>query len=480
MKKLKKRKLALATAIATLTASLSVFSSVPTSAEVWQSGEMVVIDVTDNSVLIAYSEQRDVSRRDMLCSFYTLDKKSPAVAPIAEQVKYGDLICFTGEDLSYTEIEGINDMSFGDGAVAIVGSALDTSSGNFGSVTVDDQTFVQITGADGTRYVFENGADYREVTGFLGWEYSGSYTGINPYSDTTEYSEELANRYSKESGRPIWVLSSEDGEVNSDSSGVPVSAEWNNNELFVISTFPSVISSDKLSVLVAYPQKLFESEGNSDYLMDELKFHFYVMDMSTTKQLKYGDVLRYSDEVVVYYSEVCGVNVLELLHADTLQGDDASRNAVEVVGSVFDTPSEHFGSITVDDQTFLQITDRDGTKYVFEDGISYTDLEEFALQNSNEEYYKENGHPIWVLPNEDGDVNSDDKIDSADAAVILEEIALNAVGETGRMNASENQAADVNGDGVIDAQDAAIVLSYASEVGSGMLEDVTLKAYAAK
>ncbi|MDE6088523.1 MAG: hypothetical protein K2G25_09080 [Oscillospiraceae bacterium] len=258
-------------------------------------------------------------------------------------------------------------------------------------------------------------------------------------------------------------------------SGVPASAEWNNDELFVIST-----DFSNGRALVAYPQKLFEPEGNSDYLRDELKFHFYEMDMPATKQWKYGDILRYSDEVGVYYTEVCGVNILELLNADTLQADDASRNAVEVVGSVFDTPSEHFGFVTIDDQTFLQITDRDGTKYVFEDGISYTDLEEFALQNSNEEYYKENGHLIWVLPNEDGDVNSDDKVDSADAAVILEEIALSAVGDTGRMNASENLAADVNGDGIIDAQDAAVVLSYTSEAGSGMLEGVTLKAYAAQ
>ncbi|MDE7120564.1 MAG: hypothetical protein K2O42_00170 [Oscillospiraceae bacterium] len=294
MEKLKKRKLALATAIVTLTASLSVFSGVPASAKVQQSNEMIVINIEDTSVLLAIPELWDSTPTDrrMLCNFYTMSIEGSEFAPIAEQIKYGDVIhCYDDGQMACSQVAGINGMWFEfDGCeLEIVGSVLEESFENFGSVTIGDQTSIQITGADGTRYVFENGSDYKEVDDFWAWECGGCYTGFNSYDDTSEYSEELANRYSKEAG-----------------------------------------------------------------------------------------------------------------------------------------------------------------------------------------------HPIWIRPNEDGDVNSDDVVDSADAAVILEDIALNAVGDTGRMNASENQAADVNGDGVIDAQDAAVILSYSAETGSGMLEGVTLKAYAAQ
>ncbi|MDE5754417.1 MAG: dockerin type I repeat-containing protein [Oscillospiraceae bacterium] len=289
-----KKKLVLVTAIATLTASLSVFSSLPSSAKVGQSSEMIVIDVEATSVLVAIPELWDSTPTGhrVLCNFYTLGTESPEFAPIAEQVKYGDMIHFSGDgEVVFTAVIGINGMycESGNCELEIVGSVLDEPFENFDSVTVDGQTSIQITGADGTRYVFEEGAVFNEVAAFVCWEHDAGYTGIyyDKGTDSDKYSEELANEYNRESG-----------------------------------------------------------------------------------------------------------------------------------------------------------------------------------------------HPIWIRPNEDGDVNSDDKVDSADAAVILEDIALNAVGETGRMNASENKAADVNGDGVINAKDAAVILSYSAQVGSGMLEGVSLKAYA--
>ncbi|MDE6729990.1 MAG: dockerin type I repeat-containing protein [Oscillospiraceae bacterium] len=457
MRKLKKRKLALATAITTLTASLSMFSNVPASAE-WQSAEMVVIEVADSWVMVAYSRQWNISSRNMLCEFYTMFKSSPELAPIAEQVKYGDVLRYSGEDntMCYTEKEGINDMNFyGEGEVEIIGSVFDASFGNFGSIAVDDQTFVQITGADGTRYVFENGSDYGEVEDFLYWEYSDSYTGFNSYDNTPEYSEELANKYSKESGRPIWVLPNEDSDVNS--------AEWRGDEFVVIYNDPA-----NMDILVAAPEYPFAG--------DDMTCRFHIMGTNSpefaqiAEQLKYGDVIRHSDQSLLRVNPIEGISNIAY---------DSDDGIVEIVGSVLDTPIGDFDAVTIGDETFMLITGRDGTKYVIESEVTYDDVNEFIWRRSTDEYHKEE-HAIWVLPNEDGDVNSDNEVDSADAAVILEDIALNAVGDTGKMNASENQAADVNGDGAINAADAAIVLSYSSEVGSGMLEGVTLKAYAAQ
>lgn len=191
------------------------------------------------------------------------------------------------------------------------------------------------------------------------------------------------------------------------------------------------------------------------------------------EQVKYGDIIRFSGEGDIGQTEKAGVNNVVY---DYNSEDD--ENTFEIVGSIFDTPSENFGSVTIDDETFMQVILDDGTRFIVEDGITYDDADKMLYQRSFP--YKRGHCPVWVLPNEDGDVNSDNQVNSADAAVLLEEIALNAVGDTGKMNASENKAADVNGDGVIDAQDAAVVLSYTSEVGSGMLEGVTLKAYAAQ
>lgn len=285
-----KKKLVLATVIATLTAGLSMFSGVPAFANEMDDG--VVVAVNDSYAVVAFPNyQWDESRPQ--CRFCVIPKSDSLFATIAEQVRYGDVICWSDETVwMVADSPLINGMSsFGDGAIEIVGSVLDEPFECFSPVTVDGQTFIQIPGAEGMRYVLEDGADCEEIEDFWGWECCRYYTGIYYDKETgsDKYSEELANEYNRESG-----------------------------------------------------------------------------------------------------------------------------------------------------------------------------------------------HSIWVLPNEDGDVNSDDKVDSADAAVILEEVAQYGVGDTGRMNVSENKAADVNGDGKINAQDAAVILSYSAQVGSGMLEGVSLKAYAAQ
>ncbi|MDE6729994.1 MAG: hypothetical protein K2J71_04380 [Oscillospiraceae bacterium] len=254
-------------------------------------------------------------------------------------------------------------------------------------------------------------------------------------------------------------------------SSVSVSAKFYLDQLVVISNLESG------GLLIATPQDIDMSQvtDRSYSIEHDVCCCFYIMYeadpmfSSVVKQAKPGDIIQYFGDG--YFGSTClaGINIM---------GYDSDGD-VEIVGSVFDTPIGNFETVTIGDQTLMQMTDGDGTKYVFENEITYDDLEQFVWNKFTDEYRKEK-HAIWVLPNEDGDVNSDNEVDSADAAVILEDIALSAVGDTGRMNASENLAADVNGDGVIDAQDAAIVLSYSAETGSGMLEGVTLKAYAAQ
>ncbi|MDE6088524.1 MAG: dockerin type I repeat-containing protein [Oscillospiraceae bacterium] len=247
-------------------------------------------------------------------------------------------------------------------------------------------------------------------------------------------------------------------------SNILAFAEWQGDEFVVIETDPV-----NACILVATPEYPFAG--------DDMTCRFHTMGIQTpefaqiAEQLKYGDVIRHSDQSLLRVDPIVGISNIAY---------DSDDGIVEIVGSVLDTPIGDFDAVTIGDEMLMRITSRDGTKYVIESEVTYNDVNEFIWREDSEEYYKESGHPIWILPNEDGDVNSDDKVDSADAAVILEEIALNAVGDTGRMNASENLSADVNGDGAINAADAAIVLSYASEVGSGMLEGVTLKAYAAQ
>ena len=241
-------------------------------------------------------------------------------------------------------------------------------------------------------------------------------------------------------------------------SGVTASAEWLGTELVVIGANP-----ESKYIMVSYPDE--------EFFGTFLKMYTTGAEFAQIAgQIKCGDIIRHTNGGEMFALASPGIADAGFAYDD---------GAVEIVGSVFDTPIGDFSTVAVGDQILMQATNYDGTKYVFENELTYDDVKQFVWGRFTDEYHNEE-HAIWVLPNEDGDVNSDDKVDSADAAVILEEIALNAVGDTGRMNASENLAADVNGDGIIDAQDAAVVLSYTSEAGSGMLEGVTLKAYAAQ
>lgn len=73
-----------------------------------------------------------------------------------------------------------------------------------------------------------------------------------------------------------------------------------------------------------------------------------------------------------------------------------------------------------------------------------------------------------------GDVNADNKIDSSDAAVILEAASRLGVSEDSGLTALQLQAADVDQNGEINAADAAYILSYSAISGTRTvsLEDV--------
>ncbi len=61
-----------------------------------------------------------------------------------------------------------------------------------------------------------------------------------------------------------------------------------------------------------------------------------------------------------------------------------------------------------------------------------------------------------------GDINCDDKVDSADAILVLREYAMSLTGES-LLSTAEKAAADVNGDGEVDANDAILMLQYYSK-----------------
>ncbi len=78
----------------------------------------------------------------------------------------------------------------------------------------------------------------------------------------------------------------------------------------------------------------------------------------------------------------------------------------------------------------------------------------------------------------DGDVNSDNLINAADASVILNEACLMGAGEAygyhyWQMTMEQGLNADVNQDENINAIDASIILHYSAAVGAG--EDVVLE-----
>lgn len=78
----------------------------------------------------------------------------------------------------------------------------------------------------------------------------------------------------------------------------------------------------------------------------------------------------------------------------------------------------------------------------------------------------------YIPKRELGDPNGTKSINSADAAMILEYAAADAVGVDYPVVRAFDKAADVNADGEIDSIDASIILSYTAARGSG--ENVTL------
>ncbi len=91
-----------------------------------------------------------------------------------------------------------------------------------------------------------------------------------------------------------------------------------------------------------------------------------------------------------------------------------------------------------------------------------------ALLNAAKHFGTEGTTPDTpVVSGTPGDLNGDNAVDAADAAMVL--IAAAAVGsgaDSGLTDAQET-AADLNGDSLFDAVDAALILRYAAYVGSG-------------
>ena len=66
-----------------------------------------------------------------------------------------------------------------------------------------------------------------------------------------------------------------------------------------------------------------------------------------------------------------------------------------------------------------------------------------------------------------GDVDSDGRVDSNDASLVLSEYALVSTGQPGVFDSDARQAADVNIDGQTDSSDASIILDYFAYVSTG-------------
>ncbi|MDE5754419.1 MAG: dockerin type I repeat-containing protein [Oscillospiraceae bacterium] len=509
---MKKKKLALATAIATLTASLSVFSGVPASAKVivsdfeafmlgidkvvnWRTDEIadlkdvpreeivwdmdfVVVstvshdDGIDDCIYVAspdylrlrplesfgynsYTKDQSWMFRDaVLMSAYFgigehafIDAQSEMFKYITEQAKLGDIIhyhaenggaAYIGSGYDFWMDEEIASEYETNDTFTITGSIFDTPFENIKPYVDGDLVATQITYADGTDVIMEN-------------------------------------QYWSSEDPSIWLLS-EGKKVPSETvKDEPEEPEgtWLSDKMVVVD-----VTDD--AVFVAWDG---EAPANDKRGMD---YNFYKIDKSSpemaeiTNDLKYGDIIRYRGTGEMVFA---GNPLIDDMSFTSGEGE------LEILGSVVKGSYHNFTAVTSDGVTYLLMNDTSyDTCYIIESRADHNTITDFLTWVSEDHTDDSTPHKFdwkkdgafWIRPNEDGDVNSDNKVDSADAAVLLEEIALSAVGDTGRMNASENQVADVNGDGKINAKDAAVILSYSAEVGSGMLEDVSLKAYAAQ
>ena len=66
-----------------------------------------------------------------------------------------------------------------------------------------------------------------------------------------------------------------------------------------------------------------------------------------------------------------------------------------------------------------------------------------------------------------GDVDSDGRVDSNDASLVLSEYALVSTGQPGVFDSDARQAADVNSDGQTDSSDVSLILDYFAYVSTG-------------
>ena len=70
-------------------------------------------------------------------------------------------------------------------------------------------------------------------------------------------------------------------------------------------------------------------------------------------------------------------------------------------------------------------------------------------------------------PDREGDPDSDGRIDSTDASVILAAYAKLSTGQTSGLTEPAKAAADANSDGAIDSNDASLILSYYALTSTG-------------
>lgn len=80
-------------------------------------------------------------------------------------------------------------------------------------------------------------------------------------------------------------------------------------------------------------------------------------------------------------------------------------------------------------------------------------------------------------PKMTGDIDGSGNIDSSDASIVLQEYALLATGQSGKMTETQAMFADVNADEAIDSSDASLILSYYAYTATGGKDpfDVFLK-----
>ncbi len=155
--------------------------------------------------------------------------------------------------------------------------------------------------------------------------------------------------------------------------------------------------------------------------------------------------------------------VLAELQTDTLIFTD---NVVEVKCNIIEnetTPTEYhvqFGknikSITPD---LIIAPDSTITIYGYKGTVAET-------------YAAENNYPFIALDNTSatddlGDINDDNKVDSSDASLILEEYANIQTGAALVFNDTQKKSADVNKDSKIDSADASKILEYYGAISTG-------------